>query len=402
MLPFSPGATVPTHAMPPPGAQAGVTPHYAAPQYAEFDVSKKAGGEDALPAMPSWDGAESKKVMLEEDAVEMDQLKKPEASSAQNLAGAAGAPGAAAAVGATGAVGIGGRGPSPAMSPVNRSPYGPPGRAPGSNGYFPAPGMDTDPYSQQEQDYRPVNDPYGQNQGIGQNQGYGLAVGGPMGQGRQSPRVGGYNNDPFGPPGAYGNMPPPRQASPYRDNYNQPPMRNLSPQQNGGYNQPQIGDYNQQPMRGPGYGRGPGPRRPTGDMQMGGGPGGYGSDQDYSGGYDDRPMPSREYSSESTRPLRAPPHRQYSHDVAEPTPPAIPTHDTGVAGGFDFGPAAYSRPPPNNNYRQPDPVMPERQLPQQQSQQQQGGGGAYPGYKAYQPGGGQGNSNPNQNNWGGL
>lgn len=396
MMPFSPGATVPTHAMPPPvGVQTGVTPQYSAPQYAEFDVSKK-GGEDALPAMPSWEGAESKKVMVEDDAVEMDQLKKPEVNSAQNLAGPAGAPGAPAAMGAAGAVGMGGRGPSPGLSPGNRSPYGPPGPgpAPGSKGYFPAPGMDNDPYAQQGQDYRQANDPYGPNQGMSQGQGYGMAVGGPIGQGRQSPRVGGYKNGPYGPPArqgsydAYGNMPPPRQASPYRDDYNQQPMGNYNQPQRGDYNRTPVGDYNQQPMRGQGYGMGPGPGagpRRSPPMQMGGGPGGYEPDQDYGGGYDDRPMPSREYSSESTRPLRAPPRRQYSHDVPDPTPPTV--QDNGVGGGFDFGPAAYSRPIPNNNYRQPDPVMAEPQAPSQQ-----GGGGAYPGYKAYQPGANSNNS----------
>ena len=49
-------------------------------QYAEFDVSKK-GGEDALPEMPSWGTADSKKVMLEHEALEMDQLKSPAADS---------------------------------------------------------------------------------------------------------------------------------------------------------------------------------------------------------------------------------------------------------------------------------------------------------------------------------
>ncbi|KAM7207070.1 hypothetical protein V8F33_000169 [Rhypophila sp. PSN 637] len=393
MLPFSPAATMPSHAHampPPPGLQTGVTPQYSAPQYAEFDVSKKPHNEDALPAMPSWEGAESKKIMVEEEAVEMDQLKKPEASSAQNLAGPAGAVGAAGAVSAVGAVGMGGRGPNPGISPGNRSPYGPPGPAPGSNGYFPAPGMDNDPYAQQGQDYHQNNGPYGQNQGLTPNQGYGMAVGGPVGQGRQSPLIGGYNNGPmgqdrrsppnggynnngpYGPPArqgsydTYGNRPPPRQASPYHDDYNQQ----------------QMGDYNQQQTRGPGYGMGgPGPRRSPPAMQMGGGPGGYGPDQDYGSGFDDRPTPSRDYSSESTRPLRAPPRRQYSRDVAEPAMPALPAQDSGMGGGgFDFGPAAYSRPTPNNNYRQPEPQMPEPQQPQQS------GGGAYPGYKAYQPG----------------
>ncbi|KJR82595.1 uncharacterized protein SPSK_03223 [Sporothrix schenckii 1099-18] len=48
-----------------------------APQFANFDVSKSAGHEDALPAMPSWETANNKKVYLEEE-VEMDNLKKPE------------------------------------------------------------------------------------------------------------------------------------------------------------------------------------------------------------------------------------------------------------------------------------------------------------------------------------
>ena len=199
-----------------------------------------------------------------------------------------------------------------------------------------------------------------------------------QGQGRQSPRVGGgYNNAGYGPPARqgsydnYGNMPP-RQASPY-DDYN-------SQQQGGGQ----------------GYGLGPGPRRSPGDMQVGGGGGhgGYGPDPNYGGGYDNRPMPSREYSTESTRPLRAPPRRQYSHDV-EPVLPAIPAQDSGMGGGFDFGTSNYNRPAisNNNSYRQPEQAtMPE---PQQQ------GGAAYPGYKAYQPGGGQGNNN-GQNNWSGI
>ena len=374
--------------MPPPAITTGVTsaPQFSsAPQYAEFEVSKKPEHEDALPAMPSWEGAEKKKIMLEEEGMEMDQLKKPEASSAQNLSGAAGVVGG---VGAAGAMGMAGRGPSPGHSPGNRSPYGPPGVAQGSNGYFPAPVTDNDPYAQHgqdyQQDYQQANGPYGQNQnqGMGPNQGYGFAVaGGPMGQGRQSPRVGGgYNNAGYGPPArqgsydTYGNMPPQQQASPY-DDYN-----------------------SQQQVGGQGYGMGPGPRRSPRDMQMGGGGGGQGGygpgpgpDQDYGGGYDNRPMPSREYSSESTRPLRGPPRRQYSHDV-EPVLPAIPAQDPGMGGGFDFGTSNYNRPAPNANYRQPEQVMPE---PQQQ------GGGAYPGYKAYQPDGGQRNNN-GQNNWGGL
>lgn len=49
--------------------------HSSAPQYAEFETSRK-GGEDSLPQMPGWDTANSKKVLIEDDnAVEMNALK---------------------------------------------------------------------------------------------------------------------------------------------------------------------------------------------------------------------------------------------------------------------------------------------------------------------------------------
>ncbi|EMR72523.1 putative fibroin-3-like protein [Eutypa lata UCREL1] len=48
------------------------------PQYAVFDDGPKKDA-DSLPAMPSWEDAGSKKVLLEEeDSVEMEPLKKPE------------------------------------------------------------------------------------------------------------------------------------------------------------------------------------------------------------------------------------------------------------------------------------------------------------------------------------
>ncbi len=46
---------------------------------------KKAGrNEDALPEMPSWETAGQKKVLVEEEAVELNNLKKPEGSG-QNV-----------------------------------------------------------------------------------------------------------------------------------------------------------------------------------------------------------------------------------------------------------------------------------------------------------------------------
>ncbi|KAK3329042.1 hypothetical protein B0H66DRAFT_11328 [Apodospora peruviana] len=441
MTPFAPAPALNHHAMSPTFSSmpaAATIP----PQYAEFDVSKKPVGEDALPAMPTWDDAGSKKIAVEE-AVEMDQLKKkPEAGSAQNLAETAGAAGAAGAVAGTA---LAGPRASPVQSPVNRSPYGPPGPAPGpgSSGYFAAPGaVDNDPYAQNGHDYhQPGGGAFGQAQGMGPDQGYGgpdqgygLAVAGPgMGPGRRSPRAGGggYNDGGYGPPArqgsydTYGNMPP-QQNQPY-DNYND--------------------NYNSQ-SGGQGYGMGPGirPRRSPRDMQMGGGggPGGYGQPQDLmrrspsapaeanygavngydrspsapaetnygAGRYDNRQMPpSRQYSSDSQRPLRGgpTPRRQYSHDV-EPTLPPIPAQDFGGGGGgFDFNTSGYSRPNTghgnDNSYRQPSPaaVMPE--LPASQPQQQQA---SYPGYKPYQPpsanngGSGGGGQQQGQSNWSGL
>ncbi|RFU76112.1 fibroin-3 related [Trichoderma arundinaceum] len=53
------------------------------PQYAEFDVSKH--DADALPAMPSWESANSKQIVLEEE-VEMDNLPpKKEPAPPQNM-----------------------------------------------------------------------------------------------------------------------------------------------------------------------------------------------------------------------------------------------------------------------------------------------------------------------------
>ena len=55
------------------------------PQYAEFDVSRK-GNEDALPQMPGWDTAASKKVEIEEEEHEMNELKSPHPDQKEPLA----------------------------------------------------------------------------------------------------------------------------------------------------------------------------------------------------------------------------------------------------------------------------------------------------------------------------
>ena len=160
------------------GPRPGAVGHAASepPQYAEFDVSRK-GGEDSLPAMPSWQEAASKKVLVE-DAHEMEPLRKPEAAAAGStdamMAGGAAAGGVAAAGALSAGHSIHN---SPAVSP-GRSPYGQPSQA--SNGYI-------SPGQQQQSPYGAGNDGYnyGNNSSLGVDQ-YGGAAGA-MGPGRHSP-----------------------------------------------------------------------------------------------------------------------------------------------------------------------------------------------------------------------
>ncbi|KAK0731626.1 hypothetical protein B0H67DRAFT_597475 [Lasiosphaeris hirsuta] len=372
----NPAFSSPAFAMTPAVAAPAMTPASTGvttgpPQYAEFDVSKKgeAAHEDALPAMPSWEGAGKKKVLVEEEEVEMDQLKKPEASGQDpDLLN-----GAAAAI--PGQV-------SPMNSPGNnRSPYGPPpGGNPGSNGYFPASTLEADPYAQQPgQVYPPVAGGYGRNSpaaamgmvagamppqrsprgygdtgysdtGYGQGQGRGFtapALQGSFdtyGAGRQASydNYGAQgNNNGYGM-GAHRSPPNELADNNYGMGARRSPPNELadnSYSQNSGYGQ-------QEPVR-----RSPAPQA-----------GAY-------GGYDNSGYDDRGFSTESARPLRAP-QRQYTRDaMPAPTPVSHPPVDI----GFDFS-SGYSR--PNVGYRQPSP--PQAQQP-----------AAYPGYKPYSPSGSQ-------------
>lgn len=370
------------------------------PQYAEFETNKK--NEDALPQMPSWEGAEKKKVFLEEEeAVEMNALKKPEAGG-PTAAGAMG--GAAAAIAMS---------PNASRSPANRSPYGPPG-------------ADNDPYARGAPAYNQPGMAYSEPE-----QRFEMA-GSAMGPGRQSPHTynaggynGGYDDGGFGQAHDY-----PGQAGqgnydnyggaarqPY-DNYD-----NYGSQANQGYaisrhQSPAIEmdatpSYPQDSRRSPApqaaygaYGsdsrRSPAPQGQYGaygadsrrsPAPQGGdyaSPGGYTQDARRSpapsspGGYGSRPYPPRQYSSDSTQPLRAPPQRQYSanNDMTSRGNTASPgplRNET----GFDFT-SGYSRPPAvaspvhtAGGYRQPSPAV---ELGQYGEQQQ------YPGYKPYQHG----------------
>ncbi|KAF5514955.1 hypothetical protein CGCF413_v000872 [Colletotrichum fructicola] len=361
----------------------------APPQYAEFDVSKSGGKEDgdALPAMPSWEGAGSKKVAIEEE-VELEQMNKPAASPNPNMPLMA--PNAMSH-------------PNSPM-PGDRSPYGQNGQA-GASGYFP--NQSADPYAMNNQGFN--NNGYGQsNSSFGVDQ-YGAAAaagaagGMAMNQGRRTPARE-FNNNGHGPQrgqtfpppqheldggfggfeqGGYGMGRPPRNGpspAPSRA-FTAPPRNGPSPAPAGyrrspapdyrGSPAPPPADYRRSPAPQDPYRRSPAPQNDYGFDQQDQ----YGNDnynrQQYGGG-------ARQYSSESTRPLAAP-QRSYTGDHAPQSP------DLQNSGGFDFQ-SGYSRPQQYNYNRGPATGQPMHAEPEEEEQRPpQSSGGTYPGYKAYQP-----------------
>ncbi|ATY61146.1 fibroin-3 related [Cordyceps militaris] len=161
---YQPQAPMQPSFHPPPPQQ------HQAQQYASFDTPKN---QDALPQMPSWDGAGSRKVMVEEEvnAVEMNHLKKP--SPDQHTG-------------------------TPAVSPINGDGRGPPSRGPGGPGRgYMANNTAASPGGYGHRPVSPLNEA-----GHGSNHGYNQA--GPGG------------------PGGYGN-------TGYNNAYNQGPAQNLNP-----------------------------------------------------------------------------------------------------------------------------------------------------------------------------
>ncbi|KAL3306635.1 fibroin-3 related protein [Colletotrichum asianum] len=364
----------------------------APPQYAEFDVSKSGGKEDgdALPAMPSWEGAGSKKVAIEEE-VELEQMNKPAASPNPNMPLMA--PNAMSH-------------PNSPM-PGDRSPYGQNGQA-GASGYFP--NQSADPYAMNNQGFNNNYDNgYGQsNSSFGVDQ-YGAAAaagaagGMAMNQGRRTPARE-FNNNGYGPQrgqtfpppqheldggfggfeqGGYGMGRPPRNGpSPVPSRaFTAPPRNGPSPAPAGyrrspapdyrGSPAPPPADYRRSPAPQDPYRRSPAPQNDNGFDQQDQ----YGNDnynrQQYGGG-------ARQYSSESTRPLAAP-QRSYTGDHAPQSP------DLQNSGGFDFQ-SGYSRPQQYNYNRGPATGQPMHAEPEEEEQRPpQSSGGTYPGYKAYQP-----------------
>lgn len=153
-------------------------PTFEKPQYAQFDAPSKPINEDALPHMPSWGDATSKKVeetvVPEEPGdVELNRLDRSGSASSPMLAGAAGAPLR-----------------SPAKSPVHqtRDEYGFPTQYQQNNGFIGGPpqrgvrSQDSfhsgqqvgvvDQYGQQRQGYSPVSPVHDRADAYGQNQEY--------------------------------------------------------------------------------------------------------------------------------------------------------------------------------------------------------------------------------------
>ncbi|KAL2271283.1 hypothetical protein VTJ83DRAFT_654 [Remersonia thermophila] len=383
------------------------------PQYATFEAGGKKD-EDALPAMPSWEDAEQKKVLVEEEeGVEMDSLKKPEP---------------AAMVGAGAVSPTGSRSPVP-RSPGPRSPYGPPDNHPGPNGYFPAHGVDNhDPYSPGAPAY---NQPASRYREPGQGYGMGAAATGP---GRQSPRGyppnppnngyndiydaygnddGGYGNSASGygnnasgygnsangygssrdypggsdmPQSPYDSYGASQQQQPYPpDDYNNNNNNNnsngYSSQTSQGYGTPRHPSPHGNNPAGTGYDNAPyppDPRRspaPLGQHGSGTGGGAYGSQRGYS------PSPSPGAANAAG----------YGYGDGM-------NNGTAAASGFDFSASGYSRPSTSHNngaggYRQQASPVAELSgsgsaggysgYPQGGSGSGSGSGAAYPGYRGY-------------------
>ncbi|ROT36877.1 hypothetical protein SODALDRAFT_209387 [Sodiomyces alkalinus F11] len=374
----------------------------APPQYAEFDASKK-GDADALPAMPTWEGAGSKKVSLEEDAVELETIKKPQAGqSARNIQPSPNMP----------LMTHGTAGPASPMSPEDaRAPYGHGhghvhghGYAHGSSsGYMAGTGRSPDPYAdpygqdsqvqgygQPGHDYD-QNDPYGQpsSSAYGPGQSYGGAA---VAQGRGTPHQ--DRNGSFGAPSAQGyhghgssRSPPPN--SDFNTAYDRPYGQQDGYGQDGyaqnGYGQDGYG----QDGYGAGVARGPTPHRSPPHNGPGSAfahparstpspaPQGYRRSpgpqaNDY--GYNQNDAYARQDTHGGSDAYGQAPYAQ-DRQRQQLTGPASPGLQSN--GGFDFS-SGYSRPQPQYDYDDQGQVSQQRPPPSSGSET------GYAGLKAYQ------------------
>ncbi|KAI1261016.1 hypothetical protein F5Y18DRAFT_213300 [Xylariaceae sp. FL1019] len=371
------------------------------PQYAVFDTSDKKDA-DSLPAMPVWGDASSQKMLVEEEAVEMEPLKKPVPTPNPSLMNVNNASHAAL--------------PGPGLaSPGNISPYGAPPGAQGFNGYVAAGHSTRDPYGAQVHNYdndQSYGHHYGQdaindtapkylagaaphqNQNHDDGYGYGYAGQGPPQYQSRSPQP--YNDE-------YGRSATPTsynrsgyRGTPTNDGYGQ---HRGSPAPQAGY-----GPGNTSRMRTPvpqydGYSndtrRSPAPQAGYGAPARTGTPGaGYGNARRSPGpqaAYD-RPNRSRtqdDYFSQQPAPARS----RTQDGYIQHHPPAPRRQYTGDSH------TAYARADPDSQYSQGSPpVSPiqnnsgfdfnsgySRQSPAPAPEQSSTGGPAYPGYRSYKP-----------------
>lgn len=417
------------------------------PQYATFDVSKKEEGDDALPAMPTWDSSESKRLEAEADAVELQNIRKPEGNNPNqpllNGMSPAATPGATTPIGQNG-----------------RSPYGPQGPQAAASGYM---GAGPGGYGPPAPAYNPMHNGYDQSQAsFHTGQSWGVTGGQDYGQmPGPSPTEYGYNTSPVQTPlydehGAYseygmpGNAPvqpgadqygvagaqperrgPPRgavgavggagRASPAPRGSPAPP-----PQQDFGFGGGQFDapprTYSPAPVQRT-FSPAPPPRTfsPNPQQQFGPGPQRQFSADSAPGpgrrpmpprgqpfrqfSADSAPNPQRQYSSSSPRPLagggpgprpdpggRGPPRRQYTDGGPAPSSPGGRGPPRRQYTG-DMAPAPSSPGPMNNGGFDFESGFsrPPRANTFDTSYNNGGGGGqpkekaAYPGYKPYQP-----------------
>ncbi|KAI0553584.1 hypothetical protein F4679DRAFT_426334 [Xylaria curta] len=319
------------------------------PQYAEFDTGNKKDA-DALPAMPSWEEASSKKVLIEEESVEMEPLKKPAQNPSQmNLTNL-----------------------PASTSPQALSPYGPPAGTGNPNGYMAAGHNDNaGAYGTNQQGYNNEYD----NHGYGQQ----YASQAPGSVGRRTPHQD-YNNgyDRSNVDQGYSQYPQSRTPRPYNDEYG----RSGTPASYNDYRGMPVNDGygNGNDRRSPapqaGYGYGNPPRMGSPGAQAGYGYANARRSPAPQAGYR---SPQRSYTQdEYTGNYPASSHQGYSSDTrdgfanaapehyVQPPPPTSPIRNNS---GFDFN-SGYAR---SDARSSPGPA------------QTANGGAAYPGYRSYKP-----------------
>ncbi|KAH7188681.1 uncharacterized protein B0J16DRAFT_99319 [Fusarium flagelliforme] len=287
------------------------------PQYAEFETSKK--DDDALPAMPSWEGANSKKVEVRTEAVELDTLSKPPPSQHSMM----GTPYSQPQGNSSGYLGPG-QAPD-AYSPLDQQGYGyqapPPNQVYGAAAVAPMPHERRSPGLSQPTHGNPG---YGYNQGFeqapafGQMQGHGNTphYGESVPPQDMAATYAGYRASPSPRPvsyakrvsmhqdefGSYGNLPPRRSPAIADDyGYGQPARQSPGPQNDFGYAQPAR--HSPAPQNDFGYAQPA--RQSPGPMNN------YRPPPGPEGNYGPRPAPQRQQLLESQSPVSYEPQQPY-------------------------------------------------------------------------------------------